>query len=190
MANCFENLFSKLSIAPTPQLSDKPLQYLTCSTWAPNPTESFTKTSFLKNRNLIVDLQNCVGKGTFGSLYVAEQLLMVLEEMVNVMLMSTLSVVLPLQCLQRWPYNVFLHDSYSLGVILYELSHNRQFPHSPDSDINWNLKDEWLMAYNKKKHDLQSVKFRDTISRELKQLILSLLQPNPQNRKWVRTQLH
>ncbi len=67
--------------------------------------------------------------------------------------------------------------------LFYELSHNRQFPHSPDSDINWNLKDEWLMAHNKKKHDLQSVKFRDTISREFKQLILSLLQPNPQKRK-------
>jgi serine/threonine protein kinase len=49
------------------------------------------------------------------------------------------------------PYNVFLHDSYSLGVILYELSHNRQFPHPPNSEIDWNLKDEWLMAHNKKR---------------------------------------
>jgi hypothetical protein len=48
------------------------------------------------------------------------------------------------------PYNVFLHDSYSLKVILYELSHNRQFPHPLDSGINWNLKDEWRMTHNKK----------------------------------------
>jgi hypothetical protein len=73
LANCVKNFFSKLSIAPTPQLSDKLLQYLTCSTSAPNPTEPFTKDelNFLKSRNLIVDLQNCVEKGTFGSLYVA-----------------------------------------------------------------------------------------------------------------------
>jgi hypothetical protein len=64
MANCVKSFFSKLSIAPTPQLSDKPLQYLTCSTSAPNPTEPFTKDelNFLKSRNLIVDLQNCVEK--------------------------------------------------------------------------------------------------------------------------------
>ncbi len=56
------NFFSKLSIAPTPQLSDKPLQYLTFSTSALNPTEPFTKDelNFLKNRNLIIDLQYCI----------------------------------------------------------------------------------------------------------------------------------
>jgi hypothetical protein len=38
-----------------------------------NPSKSFSREeiNFLEKHNIIVDLDNCVGKGTFGSLYVA-----------------------------------------------------------------------------------------------------------------------
>ncbi|XP_054163859.1 probable myosin light chain kinase DDB_G0282429 [Oppia nitens] len=83
------------------------------------------------------------------------------------------------------PYNAFLYDSYSLGVILYGLFHDQQYPHSVDTnDINDSQ--EWLISYNKKKQDLNAIMFRDDISQELKSLIMGLIVANPINRTIVQ----
>ncbi len=115
----------------------------------------------------------------------SEQLLMVLEEMVNVMLMPTLWVVLPLQCLQRWPKDLIMSFftipiHWELFCMSYHIIDN--FLIRPTLTSIGILRTGGLWLITRKSMTYKVL----TISRELKQLILSLLQPNPQNRRSVQ----
>lgn len=70
------------------------------------------------------------------------------------------------------PYNLFRASVYSLGVILYAMSHSGRLPFR-----EWNLR-MWIQRQKTSAYEL----YREQLSPQLVQMIIEHLQPNPEKR--------
>lgn len=82
------------------------------------------------------------------------------------------------------PYNAFLTDTYSMGVILYQLSHSGEFRFNLVQNCPQNRKRrrKEVRELAAMKRRPETIKYSDSISKELKQLLQRMLEPDPNRR--------